>query len=154
MSEECLQLPAMYARLHESKNSSSILMKPVLIGKQLQLLREDRRETVLNEASKKPFKWCKQLRPHTAISRKGCCYTVPFLHPGAECIATSIKSVLRTVALLSCLYFTVFLVKNNSVCTSQYFWFWIHHSDVLQPSWHSLLKANNATFVCCFVLCY
>lgn len=154
MSEECLQQPVMYAHLHERKNSSSVLMKPALTGKQLQLLREDRRETVLNEASKKPFKWCKQLRLHIAISRKCCCYTVPCLYPGAECIATNIKNILRSVTLLSCLCFTVFLVKNNSVHTSQYFWFWMHHSDVLQPSWCSLLKANNTTFVCCFVLCY
>lgn len=154
MSEECLQQPVMYAHLHERKNSSSVLMKPALTGKQLQLLREDRRETVLNEASKKPFKWCKQLRFHIAISRKCCCYTVPCLYPGAECIATNIKNILRSVTLLSCLCFTVFLVKNNSVHTSQYFWFWMHHSDVLQLSWCSLLKANNATFVCCFVLCY
>lgn len=58
MSEECLQLPAMYAHLHKSKSSSSVLIKPILIGKQLLLLRGDKRRTgerVLNEASKKAF---------------------------------------------------------------------------------------------------
>lgn len=124
MSEECLQLPAVYSHLHKSKTSSPVLMKPILRGKYLPLLRGDKR-TGERQLKMQPQKLLSTYVGNLDFigqyfRNAGVKMHLPCPCPEAECIATNTRTAL-TAMLALCIPLAVFLVKNNGVCTSQYF---------------------------------